>query len=93
MIASFACRHTHALWLGQKPTALPSTIHQTSLRKLTQIQAATSLVDLRIPPGNRLEALKGKLQGLHSIRVNDQYRVCFRWDGQNAHEVEITDYH
>ena len=49
MIASFACRHTHALWLGQKPTALPSTIHQTSLRKLTQIQAATSLVDLRIP--------------------------------------------
>ena len=93
MIATFACRATHQLWLGQRPAKLPPTIHQTTLRKLPQLQAATSLNDLRIPPGNRLQALKGNRQGQHSIRINDQYRLCFRWADREAYEIEITDYH
>jgi proteic killer suppression protein len=63
------------------------------LRKLLQLDAADRLDDLRIPPGNRLEALKGDRKGQHSIRVNDQWRVCFRWDDGDAYEVEIVDYH
>ena len=93
MIQSFADRSTEALWLGRRPPELPPSIHKAALRKLTQIEASTSLDELRIPPGNRLEALKRGRAGQHSIRVNDQYRVCFRWDGANAHDVEITDYH
>lgn len=93
MIATFACRATQLLWLGQNPPELPSTIHQTALRKLTQLQAATSLHDLRIPPGNRLHALKGNRQGEYAIRINDQYRLCFRWEGREAYDIEITDYH
>lgn len=93
MIQSFANKPTEALWLGRRPPELPPAILKTALRKLTQLEASSSLDELRIPPGNRLEALRGDRAGRHSIRVNDQYRVCFRWDGQNAHEVEITDYH
>jgi len=93
MIATFACRATHQLWLGQKPAELPPSILQTALRKLTQLQAAAALHDLRIPPGNRLEALKGNRTGQHSIRINAQYRLCFRWVGREAYEIEITDYH
>ena len=93
MIASFACAATHSLWRGQRPPSLPPDIHRTALRKLTQLQAATFLHDLRLPPGNRLEALKGDRRGWHSIRINDQYRLCFRWADQSAHDVEITDYH
>ena len=93
MIQSFADKPTHALWLGHKPPELPSTILKTSLRKLTQLEAASTLDELRFPPGNRLEALKGDRAGQYSIRINDQFRVCFRWDGQNARNVEIADYH
>lgn len=93
MIQSFRNKPTQALWLGRKPRELPSVILKTALRKLTQLEAASSLDELRLPPGNRLEALKGDRAGQHGIRVNDQYRVCFRWEGQNAHEVEITDCH
>jgi toxin HigB-1 len=93
VIVSFADKPTEALWRGRRPPELPAAIHQTALRKLTQLEASTSLDHLRIPPGNRLEALKGDRAGQHSIRVNDQYRVCFRWEGRNAYEVEITDYH
>jgi len=93
VIASFACRATHLLWLGRRPPELPPTIQQTALRKLTQLQAATTLNDLRLPPGNRLQALHGNRQGRHSIRINDQYRLCFRWEGREAYEIEITDYH
>lgn len=93
MIATFACRATHRLWLGQRPPEIPGTIHQTALRKLTQLQAAASLNDLRIPPGNRLHTLKGTRRGQHAIRINDQYRLCFRWAGREAFEIEITDYH
>ncbi len=93
MIASFADKTTEALWSGRKPAALPPSILKTALRKLTQLEAASTLDELRFPPGNRLEALKGDRAGFYSIRVNDQYRVCFRWRGQNASDVEITDYH
>ena len=62
-------------------------------RKLAQIDAATRVDDLHVPPSNRLEALKGKLRGLHSIRVNDQWRIVFRWQADGAHDVEFTDYH
>jgi proteic killer suppression protein len=93
VIVSFAGKPTEALWRGLRPRELPPTIHKAALRKLTQLEASTSLDHLRIPPGNRLEALKRNRAGQHSIRINDQYRVCFRWEGQNAHEVEIAAYH
>ena len=93
VIQSFAHKPTEALWLGRRPPELPPSIHKTALRKLTQLEASSSLEELRIPPGNRLEALKGDRAGQHNIRINDQYRVCFRWDGPDAHGVEITDYH
>ena len=70
-----------------------SAIKAVALRKLDQIEASINLNDLRVPPGNRLEALKGNRAGQHSIRVNDQYRICFIWKEDGAHEVEITDYH
>jgi proteic killer suppression protein len=93
VIATFACRATHQLWLGQRPAKVPPSLQQVALRKLTQLQAATSLNDLRIPPGNRLQPLKGNRQGQRSIRINDQYRLCFHWEGREAYEIEITDYH
>lgn len=93
MIVSFANKPTEALWRGRRPPELAPAIHKIALRKLTQLEASTALDHLRIPPGNRLEALKGDRAGQYSIRVNDQYRVCFRWAGQNAYDVEITDYH
>lgn len=93
VIATFACRATHRLWLGQRPPEFPATIQQTALRKLTQLQAASSLNDLRLPPGNRLKALQGNRRGQHSIRINDQYRICFHWVDREAYEIEITDYH
>ena len=93
VILSFTHHPTEVLWLGHRPRELPPSIHQTALRKLTQINSIQTLNELRIPPGNRLEALKGDRKGQYGIRVNDQYRVCFRWDGQNARDVEIVDYH
>ncbi|MCX6870975.1 MAG: type II toxin-antitoxin system RelE/ParE family toxin [Verrucomicrobia bacterium] len=70
-----------------------SAIARVALRKLIQLDAAGELSDLRVPPGNRLEALQGNLAGRYSIRINDQWRLCFRWDGSDASEVEICDYH
>jgi toxin HigB-1 len=93
VIRSFADKPTAALWQGRRPRELPPTILKTALRKLTQLEAASKLEELRYPPGNQLEALKGNRAGQHSIRINDQFRVCFRWDGNNADDVEITDYH
>lgn len=93
MIATFACRATQRLRLGQRPAEFPATILQTALRKLTQLQAAASLNDLRVPPGNRVKALQGNRKGQHSIRINDQFRLCFRWAAREAYEIEITDYH
>ena len=72
---------------------MPPQIERVALRKLTQLDRSRELRDLFLPPGNRLEALKGDRAGQHSIRVNDQWRICFRWRGEDAHDVEIVDYH
>ena len=92
MIENFACAETEKIFLGQVSRRLPLDIQRTARRKLLQLQAATQLFDMAVPPGNRLEALKGGRAGQHSVRVNDQWRICFRW-GSGAHEVEIVDYH
>lgn len=96
MIASFADRATEALFHGETGKAIrriPPVIRSVAVRKLDLINAAYVLDDLRVPPGNRLEPLKGDLRGKHSIRINDQWRVVFRWQDGDAHEVEIDDYH
>jgi proteic killer suppression protein len=96
LIASFADAATEALFHGAGGKAIrriPADIRSVAERKLDMLNAATELNDLRAPPGNRLEALKGDLKGKHSIRINDQWRVLFRWQAGDAHDVEITDYH
>ncbi len=93
MIVSFACRKTERLWQRRRAHGLPPQIERVALRKLTQLDRSRELRDLQLPPGNRLEALKGDRAGQHSIRINDQYRLCFRWQGEDAHDVEIVDYH
>ena len=92
MIQSFVCTDTQALF-NSVPTRRWISIEQVARRKLLQLHAATLLESLRIPPGNQLEALKGKRRGQHSIRINDQWRVCFIWKADGAHRVEIVDYH
>lgn len=93
MIQDFCCRETEKIWKGKSSRRLPSGIQRVALRKLTQLSAAAVLDDLRVPPGNRLEPLKGERAGQHSIRINDQWRICFVWKDGHAHEVEIVDYH
>jgi toxin HigB-1 len=93
VIASFACRKTERLWQRRHDHGLPPRIERVALRKLTQLERSRELRDLALPPGNHLEALKGNRAGQHSIRVNDQWRVCFRWEREDAHDVEIVDYH
>jgi proteic killer suppression protein len=94
MIASFGDKATEALYnSGVRPPRMPPDIVRVALRKLDLLNAADQLSDLRVPPGNRLEALRGKLEGFYSIRVNDQWRVVFRWSDGNAYEVRILDYH
>jgi len=92
MIVAFRDRETEALAGGTRVRRFAS-IETVAKRKLRQLQIAGQLADLRVPPGNRLEALKGKRAGQHSIRVNDQYRVCFRWTPAGPEDVEIVDYH
>ena len=93
MIKSFADRETESIWSGRRSRRLPAEIQTIALRKLRLINAANSLNDLRIPPGNRLEMLKGNRSVQHSIRINDQWRICFTWREGEVHDVEITDYH
>lgn len=93
MIKSFADKLTAAIFEGQEVRKLPREIQGTARRKLKLIDAATRLENLRVPPGNRLEALKRDRTGQWSIRINDQWRVCFLWHGGDAYEVEIVDYH
>lgn len=96
MIASFADPATADLYHGRRSSRarrFPPELVAVALRKLDVIVAAHRLEDLRCPPGNRLEALKGELVGRHSIRVNDQYRIVFRWEDGAAHDVTLTDYH
>jgi proteic killer suppression protein len=92
VIETFGDKETEKLWQGQR-TRFPSDLLHRAISKLNLLDAATHLDTLRVPPSNRLEALKGRRAGQHSIRINDQWRLCFRWDGGNAFEVEITDYH
>ena len=92
MITSFKDDETQRLH-ETGSSRLFSAIARVALRKLIQLDAAGELSDLRVPPGNRLEALQGNLAGRYSIRINDQWRLCFRWDGSDASEVEICDYH
>jgi toxin HigB-1 len=92
MIESFACAETEKIFHAKMSRRFPPDIQRTARRKLLQLHAATQLRDMAVPPGNRLEALKGGRAGEHSIRVNDQWRICFRWES-GAHEVEIVDYH
>ena len=93
MIASFRDRETATIWEGRRSRRLPADIQPVALRKLRLLNAAQRLSDLRVPPANRLEALRGQRDGQHSIRINDQWRICFVWRDGHAHEVEIVDYH
>lgn len=92
MIISFACSDTQALFNGRRVARFVN-IERVAIRKLQQVHAAAELSFLRIPPQNRLEQLKGDRAGQYSIRINDQWRICFRFEGGNALDVEIVDYH
>ena len=93
MIRSFRSAETERVWRGERSRRLPPDIQDTARRKLRMLNNAQNLHDLRVPPNNRLEALTGERSGQHSIRVNDQWRLCFRWQGGHAFDVEIVDYH
>lgn len=93
MIVSFRDPETASIWAGRRSRRLPPDIQAVALRKLRLLNNAKVLNDLRVPPGNRLEALRGDRKGQHSIRINEQWRICFVWSQGNAHEVEIVDYH
>ena len=97
MIVTFKNRATEDLFNGKRTKAArqlcPQSIWRIASRKLDQLDSVTSMGELRVPPGNRLEALKGDRKGGYSIRINDQYRICFKWGESGPHEVEITDYH
>jgi proteic killer suppression protein len=93
VIRNFADRETASIWSGRRSRKLPGDIQPVALRKLRMLNQARVLEDLRIPPGNRLEALRGDREGQHSIRINDQWRICFVWEDGGAGDVEIVDYH
>ena len=93
MIRGFADRETALVWSGRRSRKLPADIQSVALRKLRMLNQARVLADLRVPPGNRLEALKGDRRGRYSIRINDQWRICFVWSKGGPSGVEIVDYH
>lgn len=93
MIKSFRDARTEALHQGKSQKGVPADILKRAVAKLFLIDTVTRLKDLEVPPGNKLEALRGDRQGQHSIRVNDQWRICFTWQDGNAHDVEFCDYH
>lgn len=93
MINSFRDKETQKVWARERLKKFSLDVQRMAQRKLGILDASGSFQDLRVPPGNRLEKLAGKRQGQHSIRINDQWRVCFRWSDGDAYDVEITDYH
>lgn len=93
LIRSWNDKEAERLFALERPRRLPAGLHRTALRKLRMLDAATTLEDLRIPPANRLEKLSGDRPGQWSIRINDQWRICFAWSEGNAYDVEIVDYH
>lgn len=93
MIINFKCAETQTIFTDKHSKLFPQSVVNVGKRKLDMLHAAHNLQDLRVPPGNRLEALKGDLAGLYSIRINDQYRIIFRYNNGNAYDVYIKDYH
>jgi proteic killer suppression protein len=93
MIQSFSSKETEKIWEGSKSTKLPNTIQETARRKLRMLNNSIDLKDLTIPPSNRLEKLKGELSEFYSIRINDQWRIKFKWIDGHSYNVEIIDYH
>ena len=93
MIRSFKCKETEKIFKRIYSKKFPNDIQRSALKKLRMINRAQNIQDLRIPPGNRLEELKGNRKGQHSIRINDQWRICFKWHENDAFNVEIVDYH
>jgi len=93
MIVSFGNKETEKIWQGQRISKLPLVVQEVGRRKLRMLNNAVDLLDLRIPPANRLEKLSGKWKNFYSIRINDQWRIIFKWNAGNASEVEILDYH
>ena len=93
MIRSFRCKETEGIFNRAFSKKLPQDVQRAAFRKLRMLNRAVSLQDLRVPPANRLEPLHGKREGQHSIRINDQWRICFDWRNGDVHNVEIVDYH
>ncbi|MCM4161746.1 plasmid maintenance system killer family protein [Antarcticibacterium flavum] len=93
MIRSFADKEVNKIWFGIQSRKLPANIQNVARRKLRMINNAQNINDLRIPPANHLEKLSGNLEGFHSIRINKQWRIIFKWNNDNAFEVQIVDYH
>ena len=93
MIASFRDKETETLWQSGRSRRLPVDLQLRAFKKLAILNAAVTLDNLKVPPGNQLEALRGTRTGQYSVRINDQYRMCFTWRDGNAFEVEIVDYH
>ena len=93
MIISFGSKETEKIWQGQRVNKMPLTVQEVGRRKLRMINNAVNLADLRIPPANRLEKLSGGLKNFYSIRINDQWRIIFKWNAGNASEIQILDYH
>lgn len=93
MILSYGSKDTQKIWVGERAKKIPSEIQQIGRRKLRMLNNSQSLIDLQIPPSNKLEKLKRDLKDFYSIRINDQWRIIFKWSSGNAFEVEIIDYH
>ena len=93
MLTSFGNKNTQKIWEGERVKGLPTEVQEIARRKLRMLNNSQNLTDLMIPPSNRLEKLKGTLKDFYSIRVNDQWRIIFKWNNGNANEVELIDYH
>jgi toxin HigB-1 len=93
MITSFGTKETEKIWNGDRVKNLPQEIQQIGRRKLRMLNNSQNLIDLKVPPSNKLEKLSGKMSGFYSIRINDQWRIVFKWDDGNSSDVTIMDYH